>query len=171
MKLLNESGNPMYKSSKLADADQYISLDKVDGKPKDLRSKQPPILIVDDESIDGGTVTPDYQRERDPSVESCLTANAPLNVSGEMTAPQSVSDRQQNNRISPLNQKPILIEDADGLLEFEKCSLKKKIDVLFDNAVTSSDRVTPVSRLNAIEAKDDILQWGEIEFGLTDGEK
>ena len=59
MKGLNESSNPMYKSSKLADADQFISLDKVDGKPKDLKRKQPPILIVDDESIDGGTVTPD----------------------------------------------------------------------------------------------------------------
>ena len=87
MKLLNETENPMYKSSKLADADQYISLDKFDGKPSALKKKEPPMLIVDDESIDGGTVTPELQRERDPSVESCQTASAPLNVSGEMTAP------------------------------------------------------------------------------------
>ena len=70
-----------------------------------------------------------------------------------------------------MNLKPILIEDADDLPEAEKCFLKKKIDVLFDNAVTSSDQVTPVNRLKTLDAKDDIIQWGQAEFGLTDGDK
>ena len=74
----------MYESSKQAKADGFVTLDKVDGVPSDLRNKQSSILIIEDvESLQ--TVTPPFLRES--GLESCLTANAPLNVSGEITAP------------------------------------------------------------------------------------
>ena len=50
-------------------------------------------------------------------------------------------------------------------------TLRKKIDVLFDNVATQSQPTTPKGRLGAIDAKNDIIQWGESEFGLSVGEK
>ena len=47
----------------------------------------------------------------------------------------------------------------------------KKIDVLFDNAATQHDSITPKGHISAIEARNDIMEWGESEFGLTNGEK
>ena len=50
-------------------------------------------------------------------------------------------------------------------------TLMQKIDVLFDNAATQSQSITPKGHIRVIDARNDIMEWGESEFGLSNGEK
>ena len=47
----------------------------------------------------------------------------------------------------------------------------QKIDVLFDNAATQSQSITPKGHIRVVDARNDIMEWGEAEFGLSNGEK
>ena len=62
----------------------------------------------------------------------------------------------------------------DGLLD-EK-TLKQKIDVLFDGSYSRTDqqeksRTPDGTKMNAVEAREEIIKWGETEFGLSTIEK
>ncbi len=69
----------------------------------------------------------------------------------------------------------MMVEAKEGEL-IDDTTLRKKIDVLFDgqyidgesrNAARSRDG----TKISATEAKDEIMKWGETEFGLSNGEK
>ena len=54
--------------------------------------------------------------------------------------------------------------------------LRKKINVLFDGSYSGVDQSTSGksldrTRMNAVEAREEIIKWGETEFGLSSVEK
>ena len=62
----------------------------------------------------------------------------------------------------------------DGLLD--ENTLKKKINVLFDGSYSRTDqqeksRTPDGAKINAVIAREEIIKWGETEFGLSTMEK
>ena len=62
----------------------------------------------------------------------------------------------------------------DGLLD--ENTLKMKINVLFDGSYSRTDqhdrsRTLDGTKMNAVEAREEIIKWGENEFGLSELEK
>ena len=67
---------------------------------------------------------------------------------------------------------PVSFEGKEGDI-IDDVTLKKKIDVLFEGQYNAelSARSKDGTRINAVEAIDEIIKWGETEFGLSHGEK
>ena len=70
----------------------------------------------------------------------------------------------------------MIVEAQEGSI-IDDSTLRKKIDVLFDGAYTEVDSRNGgytrngTSKMSATEAKEEIMKWGETEFGLSNGEK
>ena len=61
----------------------------------------------------------------------------------------------------------------DGVLD--EVTLRKKINVLFDGSYSrveqNQGRSMSGRKMDAVEAREEIMQWGETEFGLSSIEK
>ena len=69
----------------------------------------------------------------------------------------------------------MIVEAKEGQI-IDDSTLRKKIDVLFEGHYTENDSRNAVqsrtgTKMSAIDAKDEIMKWGETEFGLSNGEK
>ena len=72
--------------------------------------------------------------------------------------------------------KPTMIVEVteDGVLD--EVTLRKKINVLFDGSYSRVEqngqgRSMSGRKMDAVEAREEIMQWGETEFGLSSIEK
>ena len=71
--------------------------------------------------------------------------------------------------------KPTMIVEVteDGVLD--EVTLRKKINVLFDGSYSrveqNQGRSMSGRKMDAVEAREEIMQWGETEFGLSSIEK
>ena len=66
-----------------------------------------------------------------------------------------------------------LVEIEEGEL-IDDTTLQRKIDRLFDGQYIDEKSARSrdgSNRINAVEAIDEIIKWGDTEFGLSNGEK
>ena len=69
----------------------------------------------------------------------------------------------------------MFVNAKEGAL-IDDSTLRKKIDVLFDGRYTDGEsrnitRSRDGTKMSATYAKEEIMKWGETEFGLSNGEK